>query len=98
VAAALNRLDCTGRVGNRRQRQSDEAVIDGLAVRARLVVIGVDAEPIEVSSVQPIGASRSVVGHAAGTAMVSEDTLPFSVLSGARPIIETTPLARAQEA
>ena len=72
--------------------------IDGLAVRGRLVVIGVDAEPIQVSSQQLIGASRSVVGHAAGAAMDSQDTLAFSVLSGVRPMIETVPLARAAEA
>ena len=73
-------------------------VIDGLAVRGRLVVVGVDAEPIQVSSLQLIGGSRRVVGHAAGTAIDSEDTLAFSVLSGVRPMIETMPLGRAPEA
>jgi D-arabinose 1-dehydrogenase-like Zn-dependent alcohol dehydrogenase len=38
------------------------------------------------------------VGHAAGAAMDSQDTLAFSVLSGVRPMIETVPLARAAEA
>ena len=73
-------------------------VIDGLAVRGRLVVIGVDAEPIQVSSLQLINASRSVVGHASGAAIDSQDTLDFSALSGVRPMIETMPLARAPEA
>ena len=35
-------------------------VIDGLAVRSRLIVIGVYAEPIQVLSLQLIGASRSI--------------------------------------
>jgi hypothetical protein len=48
----------------------------------RLVVIGVDAEPIQVSSLQLIGASRSVLGHAAGTAIDSEDTLAFRLACG----------------
>lgn len=74
------------------------AVIDGLSVRGRLAVIGVSPEPIAVSPLQLIGASRSIVGHAAGTSQDSEDTLNFSVLSAVRPIIETTPLERAADA
>ncbi len=35
------------------------------------------------------------MGHAAGAAMDSQDTLAFSVLSGVRPMIETVPLARS---
>jgi D-arabinose 1-dehydrogenase-like Zn-dependent alcohol dehydrogenase len=73
-------------------------VIDGLAVRGRLIVIGVDADPIEISPLQLIGASRSIVGHAAGASIDSQDTLVFSSLSGVRPMIETMPLARAPEA
>jgi D-arabinose 1-dehydrogenase-like Zn-dependent alcohol dehydrogenase len=72
--------------------------INGLAVRGRLIVIGVDVEPIEISPLQLIGASRSVVGHAAGASIDSQDTLAFSALSGVRPMIETMPLARAWEA
>jgi D-arabinose 1-dehydrogenase-like Zn-dependent alcohol dehydrogenase len=73
-------------------------VIEGLAVRGRLIVVGLDAEPIEVSPLQLIGASRSVVGHAAGASIDSQDTLGFSALSGVRPMIETMPLSRAPEA
>jgi len=73
-------------------------VIEGLAVRGRLIVVGVDAEPIEVSPLQLIGASRSVVGHAAGASIDSQDTLGFSALSGVRPMIETMPLSRDSEA
>jgi hypothetical protein len=42
-----------------------------------------------------IGASRSVVGHAAGAAIGSQDALAFSALSGVRPMIETMPLPGA---
>ena len=73
-------------------------VIDGLAVRGRLIVIGVDPEPIEVTPPQLISASRRIVGHAAGAPIDSQDTLAFSALSGVRPMIETLPLARAPEA
>jgi D-arabinose 1-dehydrogenase-like Zn-dependent alcohol dehydrogenase len=71
---------------------------DGLAVRGRLIVVGVDAAPIEVSPLLLIGASRGVVGHAAGASIDSQDALAFSALSGVRPMIETVPLARAPEA
>lgn len=99
VAAALNRLGGARAIlATVASANAMTPAIDGLAVRGRLVVIGVDAEPIQVSPLQLIGASRSVVGHAAGTAIDSQDTLAFSVLSGVRPIIETMPLARAPEA
>ncbi len=74
------------------------AVISGLAVRGKLVVVGVGADPIEVSPLDLIGASRSVVGHASGASIDSQDTLAFSALSGVRPSIETMPLERAADA
>ena len=74
------------------------AVIPGLAVRGSLVVVGVGMDPIEVSALDLIGGSRSVVGHASGSSIDSQDTLAFSALSGVRPTIETVPLERAAEA
>lgn len=74
------------------------AVIDGIKVGGKLVVVGVSAAPIEVSPLQLIGASRTVVGHASGASIDSEDTMNFSALSGVRPMIETMPLERAAEA
>jgi alcohol dehydrogenase/propanol-preferring alcohol dehydrogenase len=74
------------------------AVIPGLSVRGKLVVVGVGMDPIEVSPFDLIGGSRSVVGHASGASIDSQDTLAFSALSGVRPTIETMPLERASEA
>lgn len=74
------------------------AVIPGLAVRGKLVVVGVGMDPIEVSPLDLIGGSRSVVGHASGASIDSQDTLAFSALAGVRPMIETMPLERAAEA
>jgi len=74
------------------------AVIPGLSVRGKLVVVGVGLDPIEVSALDLIGGSRSVVGHASGASIDSQDTLAFSALSGVRPSIETMPLERAAEA
>jgi D-arabinose 1-dehydrogenase-like Zn-dependent alcohol dehydrogenase len=74
------------------------AVIPGLAVRGKLVVLGVGPEPIEASPLDLIGGSRSVVGHASGASIDSQDALAFSALADVRPMIETVPLERASEA
>ncbi len=70
VAAALNRLGGARAVlATVTSAKAMTPVIEGLAVRGRLIVVGVDAEPIQVSPLQLIGASRSVVGHAAGASI-----------------------------
>jgi len=74
------------------------AVIPGLSVRGRLVVVGVGFDPIEVSPLDLIAGSLSVTGHASGASIDSQDTLAFSALTGVRPTIETMPLERASEA
>lgn len=74
------------------------AVIDGLDVGGKLVVVGASMEPIEVSPLQLIGRRRSIHGWPSGVAADSEDTLAFSALSGVKPMIETYPLERAAEA
>jgi D-arabinose 1-dehydrogenase-like Zn-dependent alcohol dehydrogenase len=83
VAAALNRLGGARAVlATLISAKAMTPVIDGLAVRGRLIVVGVDVEPLEVSPLKLIGASRSIVGHAAGASIDSQDTLVFSALSG----------------
>ena len=74
------------------------AVIDGLGVGGKLLVVGASPEPIEVSPFQLIGQRRSIQGWPSGVAADFEDTLAFSALSGVRPMIETFPLERAAEA
>jgi D-arabinose 1-dehydrogenase-like Zn-dependent alcohol dehydrogenase len=74
------------------------AMIPGLAVRGRLVVIGVGMDPIEVSPIDLIGASRSITGHVVGASIDSQDTMAFCSLTGVRPTIETMPLEAAADA
>lgn len=74
------------------------ALIDGLSVNAKLIVIGATFDPIEVTPLQLILATRSIQGWPSGTAADSEDCLRFSELSGIRPMIETYPLEKAAEA
>src|SRR5712672_84232 len=72
-------------------------LIDGLGPNGKLMVIGVTADPIEVTPAQLIFGSRTIQGWAAGTPADSEDTLRFAELSGVRPMIETYPLEKAAE-
>jgi D-arabinose 1-dehydrogenase-like Zn-dependent alcohol dehydrogenase len=74
------------------------ALIDGLGPNGRLMVVGADFEPIEVTPVQLIFGSHMIQGWASGTPTDSEDTLRFAELTGVRPMIETYPLERAAEA
>ena len=73
-------------------------LVGGLGVRGKLIIVGVSPEPIEVPSFVMVGQSASVVGHASGTSIESEDTLRFSARSGVRPMIEVVPLEQAAEA
>jgi D-arabinose 1-dehydrogenase-like Zn-dependent alcohol dehydrogenase len=73
-------------------------LIGGLGPNGKLLVIGADFDPIEVSPVQLIVGSKTIQGWAAGTPADSEDTLRFAELSGVRAMIETYPLEQAAEA
>ncbi len=74
------------------------AVFGGLRPRGTLLVVGASMEPIAVPAAALIGGSKSISGHASGTARDSEDTLAFSALSGVRPMIETIGLESAADA
>jgi D-arabinose 1-dehydrogenase-like Zn-dependent alcohol dehydrogenase len=74
------------------------AVIGGLGVNGKLIVIGAAAEPLEVSASLLIGGRRSIMGWPSGTSIDSQDTLAFSALTGVRPMTEVFPLERAAEA
>jgi D-arabinose 1-dehydrogenase-like Zn-dependent alcohol dehydrogenase len=73
-------------------------LVDGLGPNGKLMVIGASFDPIEVTPIQLINGSRSLQGWAAGTPADSEDTLNFAELTGVRPMIETYPLEKAEEA
>jgi D-arabinose 1-dehydrogenase-like Zn-dependent alcohol dehydrogenase len=74
------------------------ALIDGLAPNGQLMVIGATSDPIEVTPTQLIFGSHGIQGWAAGPPAESEDTLKFAELTSVRPMIETYPLERAEEA
>ncbi|MEU9499388.1 alcohol dehydrogenase catalytic domain-containing protein [Streptomyces sp. NPDC048196] len=74
------------------------ATVDGLSHRGELVVIGVSPEPLGIGPVQLIMSGKAVRGHPSGTAQDVQDTMAFSALHGIRPMIETAPLDRTDEA
>jgi len=73
------------------------AVLGGLGVHGTLMVLGAP-ESLEVSPFLLIAGRRRVMGWYSGTAIDSQDTLSFSVLSGVRSMNEVFPLERAAEA
>jgi D-arabinose 1-dehydrogenase-like Zn-dependent alcohol dehydrogenase len=73
-------------------------LIDGLAPNGKLMVVGVDSKPIEVTPIQLVFGTRTIEGWASGTPADIEDTLNFATLSGVRSMIETYPLEEAAEA
>jgi len=74
------------------------AVLGGLGVNGKLIVIGASDEPLEVPLNLFISGRRSIVGWPSGTSIDSQDTLNFSVLSGVRSMNEIFPVERASEA
>jgi D-arabinose 1-dehydrogenase-like Zn-dependent alcohol dehydrogenase len=73
-------------------------LIDGLGPNGKLLVVGADFDPIEVTPIQLITGSRTIQGWSSGTPVDAEDTLRFAELTGVRPMIETYPLEKAAEA
>src|SRR5271163_2414969 len=74
------------------------SLLPGLSVRGKLVVVGVSGDPIPINGVPLIFGGRSVIGSLTGRAIETQDTLDFSVLTDVRPMIETLPLEKAEEA
>jgi D-arabinose 1-dehydrogenase-like Zn-dependent alcohol dehydrogenase len=74
------------------------AVVGGLGVNGKLIVLGAAGDPLEVPPLLLIGARRSIVGWPSGTSIDSQDTLSFSALTGVRSMNEIFPLERATEA
>ena len=104
-STAVNVAEHLTRVGGARvilatvtDAKSMSAVVNGLSVDGKLLVVGATAEPIEVSPLSLILARRSISGWPSGTSSDSQDTLRFSVLSQIRPMIETFPLDQAPQA
>jgi D-arabinose 1-dehydrogenase-like Zn-dependent alcohol dehydrogenase len=74
------------------------AVLGGLGVNGKLVILGAADAPLEVNAGLMIGGRRSITGWPSGSSIDSQDTLSFSALTGVRAMSEVFPLERAAEA
>jgi D-arabinose 1-dehydrogenase-like Zn-dependent alcohol dehydrogenase len=74
------------------------AVLPGLGVNGKLIILGAAADSLEVPGPLLIGPRRSIQGWPSGSSIDSQDTLAFSALAGVRPMNEVFPLERAAEA
>ena len=74
------------------------AVLGGLAVNGKLIMIGASDQPLEVSPNFFLSGRRAVIGWPSGTSIDSQDTLSFSVLSGVRSMNQVFPLESAADA
>lgn len=74
------------------------SIIGGIGANGQLLVVAAPPDATDLYLASLIGGNRSIQGWASGTAMDSEETLNFSALRGVRPMIETFPLDRADEA
>jgi len=73
------------------------AVLGGLGINGKLVIVGAAGEPMEISALPLIMGRRSIQGWPAGSSIDSQDTMNFAVQQAVRPMIEEYPLERAAE-
>jgi D-arabinose 1-dehydrogenase-like Zn-dependent alcohol dehydrogenase len=78
--------------------QAVNAVLGGLGINGKLLVLGAADEPLQVPAPLLIGGRRSVQGWPSGSSIDSQDTLGFAAISGVRPMTEVFPLERAAQA
>src|SRR5574341_715894 len=74
------------------------AVMGGLGLNGKLLVVGAPHEPLSVAPGLLIAGRRSITGWPSGSSIDSQDALAFSALTGVRSMNEVFPLERASEA
>lgn len=74
-----------------------EAVLGGLGVNGKLIVVGAAPDAIELPPSELIGGRRGIMGWPSGTSIDSQDTMAFCALAGVRSMNEVYPLSRASE-
>jgi D-arabinose 1-dehydrogenase-like Zn-dependent alcohol dehydrogenase len=63
-----------------------------------LIVLGADLTPMALNTLALIGKRTGLYGWPSGSSIDSEDTMTFAAMTGVRPMTETFPLEKAQEA
>ena len=70
----------------------------GLGIDGQLLILGAAEKPIQFDSVRAISFRSGMRAWYSGTSMDSQETMAFSALSGVRPMVQTFPLEKYQEA
>jgi D-arabinose 1-dehydrogenase-like Zn-dependent alcohol dehydrogenase len=70
----------------------------GLGTSGRMLILGAVAEPLPIATVPMISKRQSIQVWPSGHAKDSEETLRFAAGTGVRPMTETFPLEKANEA
>jgi alcohol dehydrogenase, propanol-preferring len=73
-------------------------LINGLAARGKLLVIGLAPDPLEVSTGSLVFGMRSISGSTTGSVQDEQETVEFSLLENVEPMVEVMPLSKAREA
>lgn len=98
-AAALNKLGGAKVIlSTVTNSQAMAAVVEGLDINGKLILVGASPEPIEISPMALIRKRLSVSGWPSGSSIDSQDTLFFSARNDVRSMSETFPLEKADEA
>jgi len=99
VAAKLKELGGTAAIiSTIGQADAVAALMPGLAPHGQLILLGAGKDPLPVSMGPMVVGERGVRGSLTGSPFENERALDFSVLAGVRPLFETMPLERANEA
>jgi D-arabinose 1-dehydrogenase-like Zn-dependent alcohol dehydrogenase len=99
VAAALQKLGGAKVIAfTATSAKALEEAMGGLGYDGTMLVLGAASEPASIETAAMIGRRNAIKAWASGTCLDSEETMRFAVLTGVRPMIETMPLERAQEA
>jgi alcohol dehydrogenase, propanol-preferring len=73
------------------------STVGGLKPRGKLLIVAAPFDPLEVSVVGLLS-GKSIAGWPSGSAIDSEETVAFSVLTGVRPRVEVFKLEQAEQA
>jgi propanol-preferring alcohol dehydrogenase len=73
-------------------------LVNGLAVRGKLLVIGLAPDPLEVNTGSLVFGMHSISGSTTGSVQDEQETVAFSLLEKVEPMIEVMPLSKAREA
>lgn len=74
------------------------SLLEGLSVNGKMMLVGISADPIPVSSLAIIRSRRSIQGWPSGRSIDSQDTMEFSAQEDIRSMSEEYPLEKAPEA